>query len=127
MEKPRTKTVAWSSDTEGHAQNALRDTANWQTKRQSSSTRFQTHVRNMAQYCRLSLFQDSDFAGDLRTQNQPREDSCVASEAEHLSPSVGCARNKRQYPTVLQNRNHCVGFRTTNGWFTCSRFMGHGN
>ena len=27
----------------------------------------------------------------------------VSSEAEHLSPSVGCARNKRQYPTVLQN------------------------
>ena len=25
-------------------------------------------------------------------------------EAEHLSPIVGCARNKRQYPTVLQNQ-----------------------
>ena len=27
----------------------------------------------------------------------------VFSEAEHLSPSFGCARSKRQYPTVLQN------------------------
>ena len=28
----------------------------------------------------------------------------VHSEDEHLSTSVGCATNKRQYPTVLQNR-----------------------
>ena len=31
----------------------------------------------------------------LRTRNQPREESYVSSEAEHLSPSVGCAGNKR--------------------------------
>ena len=39
----------------------------------------------------------------LRTRNQPREESCVSSEDEHLSPPFGCARNKRQYPTVLQS------------------------
>ena len=33
------------------------------------------------------------------------------------------ARNKRQYPTVLQSLKHFVGCWTTNGWFTCSRFM----
>ena len=39
----------------------------------------------------------------LRIQNQPRGESYVLLEAEHLFPSVGCARNKRQYPTVRQN------------------------
>ena len=30
-------------------------------------------------------------------------ESYAYPEAEHLSPSVGCARSKRQYPTVLQH------------------------
>ena len=54
------------------------------------------HVRNTAQHCRLGFFQDSDFAGDL-------DESKSTSEAEQTSPSVGCARSKRQYPTVLQS------------------------
>ena len=32
------------------------------------------HVGNTAQHCRLGLFQDSDFAGDLESQNQLREE-----------------------------------------------------
>ena len=43
-EKPHAKTVAWSSDMEGHAKKALRDIANWQTKRQSSHTKSQPHA-----------------------------------------------------------------------------------
>ena len=31
----------------------------------------------------------------LRNQNQPRTESCVSLEAEHLSPKVGCVRNKQ--------------------------------
>ena len=34
-------------------------------------------------------------------------ESYVSLEAEHLPSSVGCARNKRQYPTVLQNLKLC--------------------
>ena len=50
------------------------------------------------------LFQDSDFAGDLEdSKNQPLGVSCVSLEAENFYPSVGCARNNRQYPTVPQN------------------------
>ena len=55
------------------------------------------HVSNTAQHCRLGLFQDSDFAGDLEDSNQPRE-SYVSSEAEHLFFLVGCASSKHQYP-----------------------------
>ena len=39
----------------------------------------------------------------LRIENQSREESYVSLEAEHSCPFVGCARTKRQYPTVLQN------------------------
>ena len=40
----------------------------------------------------------------LRTQNQLRRESYVSLEVEHLSPSVGCVRNKRQFSTFLQNQ-----------------------
>ena len=40
-EKPHAKTAAWSYGMEGHAQNAVRDIANWRTKRQSSYTKSQ--------------------------------------------------------------------------------------
>ena len=53
----------------------------------------------VAQHCRLELFQDSDFAGDL-------EDSISTSGGVFCifgSPSVECARNRRQYPIVPQN------------------------
>ena len=39
----------------------------------------------------------------VRTRNQPQEESYASLEVEHLFPSVECARNKRRYPTVLQN------------------------
>ena len=47
------------------------------------------HVGNTAQHCRLGLFQDLDFAGDL--------------EVENLSPSVGRARSKLLSRTVPQS------------------------
>ena len=39
----------------------------------------------------------------LRIQNQLRVEAYESLEAENLSPLVGCARNRRQYPTVLQS------------------------
>ena len=61
-----------------------------------------------------------------------RQDSYVSLEAEHLSTFIGCARNKRQYPTVLQNLKSCRWtldcewmdhLPSTSGtwWLTCSR------
>ena len=40
-EKPHAKTVAWSYDMEGHARNALGDTATWQTKQWRSYAKLQ--------------------------------------------------------------------------------------
>ena len=52
------------------------------------------YVGNTAKQCKLGVFQDSDFAGDL---------DHAFLEVIHSFQSVGCARNKRQYLTVLQN------------------------
>ena len=61
------------------------------------------HVGNTAQHCRLGLFFKTQILlATLKTQNHPRVESFVFVEIEHLSPSVGCARSKRQHPTVLQ-------------------------
>ena len=48
-------------------------------------------------------FETQTLLATLRIQYQPRVESYVSLEPEHLSPLVGCARNKRQYPTVLQS------------------------
>ena len=69
----------------------------------TSDNRQHRHVGNTAQHCRLGLFQDSDFAGDLEDSNHMRGESYVFSELEPSSPLVRCARNKRQYLTVLKN------------------------
>ena len=62
----------------------------------------------------------------MRTQNHPREGSWVFSEAEHVFPSIGCARLKRQYLTVVQNQ---ISFDAgpANGWTNCFRCMGCGD
>ena len=39
-----------------------------------------------------------------KIQNQHRGESYVSLEVEHLLLSVGCARNKRRYPTVPRNQ-----------------------
>ena len=62
------------------------------------------HVGNTAQHCRLVLFHDSDFAGDLEDSKSLRAGFFnVFSEVEHLFLSVGCARNRHQFHTVQQN------------------------
>ena len=82
------------------------------------------HVGNTAQHCRLGLFQDSVFAGDVedskstsggvlrifgsRTfvtilKNRFQRESCAYLEFKRSCQSVGCARNKFLFRTVLQN------------------------
>ena len=42
------------------------------------------HVGNTVKQCRLGLFQDSDFAGDLKIRNPLLEIHCAFSEVIHL-------------------------------------------
>ena len=55
------------------------------------------HVGNTAQQCRLGLFQDSDFAGDLEdSKNQHRSESHAFLAVTRSCQQVGCARNRLQ-------------------------------
>ena len=58
---------------------------------------------NTAQHCRLGHSKTQILLATSRTQHQLREEAYVSLEVERSSPLPGCARNKRQYPTVLQN------------------------
>ena len=63
------------------------------------------YVGNTAKQCRLGLFQDSDFAGDLEDSKSTSGGTlCIFLEAIRLFQSVGCARNKLQFHTVQQNQ-----------------------
>ena len=61
------------------------------------------NVENTAQHCRLGLFQDSDFEGDLEDSKSTIGGVLRIFGSRTLSQSVGCARNKHRFRTVLQN------------------------
>ena len=50
-----------------------------------------------------AYFETRTLLATLRTRNQFRGESYESLEAEHLYPSVGCARSKHHYPTVRPN------------------------
>ena len=56
----------------------------------------------------------------LGTQSQHQEVSCVFLEAEHLSQSGGCVRNKLLSRTAPQSLKSFLCW-ITYGWVTCSR------
>ena len=60
------------------------------------------YVANTSKQCRLGLFQDSDFAGDL--EDSKSTSGVHFSEAMPLFQSVGCVRKKIQFHTVQQNQ-----------------------
>ena len=60
------------------------------------------HVGNTAKQCRLGLFQDSDFAGDLEDSLLLLLEHCAFLEAIRVFQSVGCARNRLQFHMVPQ-------------------------
>ena len=59
-------------------------------------------------------FKTQTLLAILWIQNQPQEVSWVFWEVKLLSPSVGCARNKLRFRTVLQNLKSFLW--TTYGW-----------
>ena len=62
------------------------------------------YVGDTAKQCRLGLFQDSDFAGDLEDSKSTSGGTlCIFFEVIHLFQQVGCVRNKPQFHTVQQN------------------------
>ena len=63
------------------------------------------HVGNTAKQCRLGLFQDSDFAGDLEDSKSTSGGTlCIFWKSYIRSNKLGCVRNKLQFHTVQQNQ-----------------------
>ena len=60
------------------------------------------YVGNTAKQCRLGLFKDSHFAGDLEDSVYFRCDIVCFSEATRSFQSAGSVRNKLQFRTVQQ-------------------------
>ena len=83
------------------------------------------HVGNTAKQCRLGLFQDSDFAGDLEDSKSTSGGTLCISEVIHLFQEVGCARNKLLF-SRSSTESEIISLDTgiEIGWFACSGILG---
>ena len=58
------------------------------------------HLGNTVKQCRLGLFQDSDFAGDLEDSKSTSGGTlCIFGSHTFFFQSAGCVRNKLQFRT----------------------------
>ena len=72
------------------------------------------HVGKTAKQCRLGLFQDSDFAGDLEDSKSTSGGTlCIFGSHIRLFQLAGCVRNKLQFHRVQQNQ---VSFLLMQDW-----------
>ena len=61
------------------------------------------HVGNTAKQCRIGMFQDSDFAGDLEDSKSTSGGTLCVFGSHTFVPRSCCARNKLLFLTVQQN------------------------
>ena len=80
------------------------------------------HVGNTAKQCRLELFQDFDFAGDLENSKSTSGGALGVWEVIHLLQSVGCVRNKLQFRIVQQNRKSSLWMQDW-GWMVSPHWI----
>ena len=77
------------------------------------------HMGNTAKQCRLGLFQDSDFAGDLEDSKSTSGGTlCIFGSHTFVLISWIVARNKHQFLTVQQNLKLSVWTRNWD-WMVC--------
>ena len=83
------------------------------------------HVGNTAQQCRLGLFQDSDFAGDLEDSKSTSGGTlCVFSSHTFVPISWMCKKQTSVSHSSTESEIISLGHRTEIGWFACSEIMG---
>ena len=75
------------------------------------------HVGNTAKQCRLGLFQNSDFAGDLEDSKSTSGGALCVFTVIRLFRWVGCVRNRHQFLTAQQNLKLSLWTRDETGWF----------
>ena len=85
------------------------------------------HVGNAAQHCRLGLFQDSDFAGDLEDSKSTSGGVlCIFGKSNICTDQLDVQEANVSVSQLHRIRDHIVGCWFANGWFTCARLVGFG-
>ena len=82
-------------------------------------------MNNTAKQCRLGLFQDSDFAGDLEDSKSTSGGTlCIFGSHTFVPMSWMCKKQTAVLAQFNRIRNHFLGYWIEIGWFACSRIMG---
>ena len=83
------------------------------------------HVGNTAKQCRLGLFQDSDFAGDLEDSKSTSGGTlCVFGKLYTCSNKLDVQETNFGFAQFNRILNYLFGYRTEIGWFARSGIMG---
>ena len=81
-----------------------------------------------AQHCRLGLCQDSDFGWVILTIQKSTSGGILCVFGSHtFVPRSWMCKKQISFTQFYRKWNHFVGCWSTYGWFTCSRFLGHGD
>ena len=83
---------------------------------------------NTAQQCRLRLFQDSDFAGDLEDSKSTSGGIlCIFGSHTFVPTSWMCKKQTSVSPQLHRSGNHFSWCRVTHGRYSCSHSLGFGD
>ena len=83
---------------------------------------------NKAQHCRLGLFQDSDFAGDVEDSKINIRRSFVLFRKSNIcTDQLDVQEANVSISQLHRIRNHIVGCWFAHGWTACSLSLGHGD
>ena len=83
------------------------------------------YVGNTAKHCRLGLFQDSDFAGDLEDSKSTSGGTwCVFGSHTFVRSSWMCKKQTSFSHISTESEIIFFGCRIEVGWFACSGIMG---
>ena len=83
------------------------------------------HVGNTAEQCRLGLFQDSDFAGDLEDSNSTSGGTlCTFGKSYICSNKLDVQETNCRFAQFNRIWNYLFGHWIDIGWFACSGIIG---
>ena len=75
------------------------------------------HVGNTAEQCRLGLFQDSDFAGDLEDSKSTSDGTLYSRKPHVRSNQLDVQETNFSFAQFNRIRNHFFGCRIEVGWY----------
>ena len=91
---------------------------------QTSEYKKYCHVGNTAKQCRLGLFQDSDFAGDLEDSKSTSGGTLCVFDSHTFVPISWMCKKQTSVTHSSTKSEILSGHRTEIGWFACSGIIG---